>query len=320
MPANWQTLGLAVLSILIIIVIRLFIHRSIKKVKAPFVNAPVEFLNASQTKRLILDDFDGYILNMSAKDMQARNMQPRDRPIKNIEINEQYLIKCSNTAIDFSPSEKARCLKAIDAVNKDVAARHQEHFSNPKQAMTKPFAVDWELLNNLPWVIAKTGKMQNRNGNGNLQFANFEYESGLPHTRGSRLHDARVILLSESALSSDDDYLKTTLLHEKIHVYQHKYPHLADIAIKNANYRKTKIRLGDYPDVCANPDIDEWLYIGPKGSPAIMQYNSQNGSTLSARSNGGVVMDHFDQVDEKEHPYEVMCEYLTLAGPRRAGA
>ena len=52
---------------------------------------------------------------------------------------------------------------------------------------------------------------------------------------------------------------------------------------------------------------------------------------MSARSNGGVVMDHFDQVDEKEHPYEVMCEYLTLAGPlalagpgrddpRRAGA
>ena len=71
------------------------------------------------------------------------------------------MIKCANTATDFSPSEKARCLKAIDAANKDVAARRQEHVSNPKQAMTKPFAVDWELLNNL------------------------QYESGPPHTRGA---------------------------------------------------------------------------------------------------------------------------------------
>lgn len=71
------------------------------------------------------------------------------------------------------------------------------------------------------------------------------YEDGLPHTR------LDTIILNMNTINI------STLLHEKIHIYQKKYK--KDMKIYLSLFTKVKKR-EESDHIRANPDIDQWIY------------------------------------------------------------
>lgn len=88
--------------------------------------------------------------------------------------------------------------------------------------------------------------------------SNNTYENGLPHTR--KWKDIVFIVLTKVSLKKDDNYLRKTLLHEKVHVYQKLYPVETELYIKNLGFKKAKLRKGFNERLRANPDLNQFIY------------------------------------------------------------
>lgn len=89
------------------------------------------------------------------------------------------------------------------------------------------------------------------------------------------------------------DTIITTIIHEKIHVYQRIYPELFRSALKTAGYVRLRERKTE-PLSRSNPDIDEYIYLNQKSQEMISVYNNDKPTSIMDIKYSTV----------SEHPYE----------------
>lgn len=194
------------------------------------------------------------------EDEYVSSMSMADLHARNVKTHAEYREKLGPTSIEFAETEKVLVDECIDKAN--------IFFKNLKS----PF-IDNELMNKIYWKFALTNHR--------------DYEEGFPHTRQD------VIFITPSLLEMSKDTIITTIIHEKIHVYQRMYPELFRAALKTAGYVRLRERKTD-PLSRSNPDIDEFIYLSPKAQEMISVYNTDKPTSI---------MDvKYSKISE--HPYE----------------
>jgi hypothetical protein len=140
-----------------------------------------------------------------------------------------------------------------------------------------------------------------------------DIELGYPHT----LEDT--IVVSPQFLETPEDQMMITLLHEKIHIYQRKYPLETEELILNVLDYQIKSVNSDILELARNnPDINNLNY--GKDDYVILQiYNSFSPKNIADSRLVKVVNNNVEDYKPKkspnmhvqyEHPYEVMACYL----------
>ncbi len=202
------------------------------------------------------------------KDMDGyvSNFTPVDLVARNVATQQEYKERSAALAAEPTAAQKERVRVLAQSVDQFLIQSNQ----------LKLAAVPWKLA----FV----------NGNG--------YENGYPHTR------ADIIFISVNDLESHD--LASTLLHEKVHVYQRMYPEEMVTYLETNGYRPWRLR-SDEPMARANPDLDAWIYIDPRtNKPMVALYTSDKPSSIS---------DVILQNAAYEHPYERMAYEIAAQLP-----
>jgi len=188
------------------------------------------------------------------------SMSMADLHARKVKTHAEYREKLGPTSIEFTETEKVLVDECIDKAN--------IFFKNLKS----PF-IDNGLMNKIYWKFALTNHR--------------DYEEGFPHTRQD------IIFITPSLLEMSKDTIITTIIHEKVHVYQRMYPELFRAALKTAGYVLLRERKTE-PLSRSNPDIDEFIYLSPKAQEMISVYNTDKPTSI---------MDvKYSKISE--HPYE----------------
>jgi len=178
---------------------------------------------------------------------------------------QEYLEKISKAASEFTDAEKFWIDTAIRKVDAYLS-------SNPKL----PKYISARKLHDIPWKIGLT--------KGNV------YEDGLPHTRQDVIFITRKTLMSR--------YLASTLLHEKVHIYERMYPDDVAKWMQIQGYQVWKPRREERL-ARSNPDLDPYIYIDRVSKrPMITIYKSDKPHNIS---------DVIQQNASSEHPYETLA-------------
>lgn len=122
-----------------------------------------------------------------------------------------------------------------------------------------------------------------------------DYEEGLPHTRED------VIFINKRYVKMNKTLIQT-IIHEKIHIYQKKYPKCLDIYLNERRIQKYKLRKGT-DKIRANPDVDDWVYKDSKGQEMKAIYN-KNANKISD------VTYYPTKSQYSEHPLEQMAIHV----------
>jgi hypothetical protein len=195
----------------------------------------IRFMTYKDTANFLAKDNDGYVRNLTELDLHARN----------VKTHIDYLNNIDDTTISFTEDEKKLLVKCANNADKYL---RDEKFAELKYGKH----LDGKEIAGIKWVFANT-------------FANYskdvlkEYEQGLPHTREN------IILLSKNVLKYNELDLTSTLIHEKIHIYQRYNPELFDKIIKEMGLKeldKKSFRHAKY--IRSNPDTNNKLYYYPK--------------------------------------------------------
>jgi len=108
------------------------------------------------------------------------------------------------------------------------------------------------------------------------------YEQGWPHTRLDTIFLSRPIPDTE------------TLLHEKIHLFERRYPDQTEKILNDYGFHKSSIKLKQYsPLARSNPDIDEFVWMNKNGEPMVALYNSETPKNIG-------------DTHGEDHPYEYL--------------
>lgn len=211
------------------------------------------------TKNELLD----YLKNDN--DNFYKKLKPIDLLVRKVDTVEEYIQLLDNSVDEFTLDEMRKLTKAIETCDHYLQSINKPGFNGFK-------------CKNIPWRIGCiVGK---------------EYEAGLPHTRGD------VVILPRYKLNQSEKMYTRTLIHERIHIYQKKYPddiqkylkHNGYIRHKPINRSKTR----------ANPDVDDWTYTDKDGKIMSAEYKKH------AKSLRDVIFKPKD-VYEYEHPLEKMA-------------
>jgi hypothetical protein len=195
----------------------------------------IRFMTYKDTANFLAKDNDGYVRNLTELDLHARN----------VKTHIDYLNNIDDTTVSFTEDEKMLLVKCANNADKYL---RNEKFAELKYGKH----LDGKEIAGIKWVFANT-------------FANYskdvlkEYEQGLPHTREN------IILLSKNVLKYNELDLTSTLIHEKIHIYQRYNPELFDKIIKEMGLKeldKKSFRHAKY--IRSNPDTNNKLYYYPK--------------------------------------------------------
>jgi hypothetical protein len=179
---------------------------------------------------------------------------------------EDYMSKVEKSISEFSDSQKRRIEKLSQQADQRI------------QHIQKKW-LNGNILKNMKWKFGLT--------------VGGEYEGGLPHTRDD------YIMLSDSVLKNDDTYLIGTFIHEKVHLYQRKYPESVEKYKDEYGMRRWKRK--DVNDrVRANPDTDEYIYKTKDGQEMMSVYN-ENPKGLED------VKTYPKEGQQNEHPHEKMA-------------
>ena len=140
------------------------------------------------------------------------------------------------------------------------------------------------------------------------KFARVEgIERDFPHTFSD------VIMISAKLLQSDSSQkFITTLIHEKIHVYQRMYPLETNILVQKVwGYKMFGLR-NHFNLARNNPDLNGIVY-GIKGA-VLQMYNSSTPSSISDSDIKMILINPYKSVgssERYEHPYERMAYQLS---------
>lgn len=133
--------------------------------------------------------------------------------------------------------------------------------------------IDFKLLANLPWKLAT--------------FDTKEIENGYPHTHGDTI-------IIPSDMINNPHVTISTLLHEKVHLFQRQYPLETNILIINfLGFQLDSMRY-QHQNIRRNPDLNEIVYKDANGKVVLPTYLLE-AKTLTD------IEDHLD------HPFEIMA-------------
>lgn len=206
-----------------------------------------------------------------------------DWKARNVRDYNQYMFKVMFSVIDFSENDITKLEKAV-LMTEEKIEYMSEIYKNGWNWL------DWKKFKKIKWSI---GCIYGNN-----------YEGGYPHTVGD------VIILSKEILRTYSiSELACLLIHEKIHIYQRKYPNDAKKYIKLNNftiYRKKR----KTDRFRANPDLNQYIY-ERRGEIYSLEYKEikeyKNGDRGSVDH---VVNRYGKKVVRKEHPYEEMAYFI----------
>ena len=221
------------------------------------------------TKRLIKEPFANSIylskdetatFLIRDEDEYISSMTVPDLYARKVKSHAEYREKLSATSIDFTEPEKIILDECIDSAN--------IFFKNLKS----PY-IDNVLMDKIYWKFALTNHK--------------DYEEGFPHTR------REIIFITPSLLEMSKEVITTTIIHEKVHVYQRMYPELFRNVLKTEGYIVLRERKTE-PLVRANPDLDEYIYLSPKAEEMIFRYKTDKPTSINDTQYSTI----------SEHPYE----------------
>ena len=227
-------------------------------------NKDITFLTASDTSSFIMADPDTFAFNLSPLDLHARHAASY----------EEYKEASAISARSFTTSEihlLVRACRKADRIISKISLEGCPAFS--------------EKLIQIPWIFAST--------------EGSTYEDGLPHTRANVIFLSSIVM---NRISTNEQELVKTLVHEKIHLHQRLYPMEVLSLLKHRGYIQWKERKG-IPRIRANPDLDPWIYIDPVTKKEMAAYyTSDSPSSIS---------DITLTTPTYEHPYEALAYELT---------
>lgn len=124
-------------------------------------------------------------------------------------------------------------------------------------------------------------------------------EGGFPHTQLGYIFLEQSFFLTHHW--SDENQV-TTLIHEKLHVFQRLFPLETNILIQRIwGYRACALH-NSKPDARNNPDVNGIIFC-QNGEPSYMAYNNDNPTNLNDSEIMGA--------DKYEHPFERMAYELS---------
>ena len=135
----------------------------------------------------------------------------------------------------------------------------------------------------------------------NIMISNDYIESGFPHT-----HVDYIIIPHAHVhiAAKRPQQLAETLIHEKIHVFQRKYPcecHLLYTVYWRMSIKGLRSRHPNYDKMRANPDIDDILYNDNATNTTIFNTFADDSKPSLGTTIG----------DERDHPHEIMAYVIT---------
>lgn len=168
--------------------------------------------------------------------------------------------------------EEYKKLKCCEKITKTITEKIQQYTKKIDEIFST-FSIPWfngKRAAKIPWKIAYLPNT-------------YSYEGGLPHTRGKNV----IVLTSPKNLFS-------TLVHEKVHLYQKKYPKDVEKYLSEKGFEKLRKR-EEKDRIRANPDIDEWIY---KKGNSVYKYVYRSAYPKTIEDVNGL----------HEHPFEEMAE------------
>ena len=198
-----------------------------------------------------------YLSKFMKKDLEVRNVKSIDEYIEN---------NIEKSISYFTIKEKIRLIKLTNYINLIILRTKNKSYFDSKK------------FNKIPW---KFGIVKNK-----------LYEQGLPHTRND------IIVLCKNLLdNSSNNSLIGTLIHEKVHIYQKKYPLDTQKFISDKGFIKKRKRDSS---IRANPDIDDYVYSDNHGNEYKAVYTNNAKKITDINYNIG-------NNQKYEHPYENMA-------------
>lgn len=190
-----------------------------------------------------------------------------DLQARGVKNTDEYLEKIKESVTDFTDQEKKRLRKLCLQIDQTMKSIQKPWFNGQKAS-------------HIPWVFGIT--------------YGDTYEGGLPHTRGKN-----VIMVSNKVLEKNNEDLKETLLHEKVHLYQKRNPEDMERYIQEKGMERWKRKeVGDR--IRANPDTDDYIYKNKEGQVMKTVYKEE-------LRNMDDVETYPENAQESEHPYEKMA-------------
>lgn len=216
-----------------------------------------------ETKNTLHNDADHYVRSLSEYDLCARKH----------DSSKLYLIDIMNAALSLS-DDQSNLLKSL-------CTYVDNHILQQTSNSLFVKLIDPIILARIKWKLAFTkGK---------------SYENGFPHTRMD------IIFMSDAFFESDWITQASTLLHEKIHVYQRLNKGTFRQALKRFGYIPSIKRVNLYK-LRANPDVDEWIYAAPNGDLLGAVYSNDRPKSIS-----DII---YLSNSHDEHPFEYVAYLL----------
>jgi len=201
-------------------------------------------------------------------DAYFENLTPLDLYAMKFNDTQDAIQKMCQESRSFTAIEQDKLTKAMKASDDFFNKINIPYFDAKKCA-----SIPWKL------IITK-GKIN---------------EEGMPHTKKD------IIYISDEIVDLDMKMLISVLVHEKVHVYERKYPQLMEEWIKWAGYKLHR-KQSSIPHARSNPDVDGWTYIDPKGRETVVLYK------LNALPKNILDADYPVYEDpSSEHPYEKLA-------------
>jgi hypothetical protein len=227
------------------------------------IKTNIIFLNEDELFTTLSDNKDNYYNKFFSQDFIVRNTNSTT----------EYINKNIKSAVcSYTKEEQDILTKYINDINNILLTKpiFQLSYFDGKKAVKE---LQWKL-----------GCVQN-----NL------YENGLPHTRND------IIIFPKSYLTTyPENYLKKTLLHEFIHIYQKFYPNDVEKYLQENNITKYR-KIEKKDNIRANPDTDDYIYYNEKNQTVYKAVFHNNSKSISDVT--------YYPINDRlyEHPFEMMA-------------
>ena len=260
-----KNLNIVLIIILFIIVIIILIYVFKFNVFKFNVQDKQYFINQSENIQFLSKE-DTYNFLASDPDNYIHNFNQSDLIARKVNNIEEYLNKLSNSADSFTESEKEYLTEISQKANKQI------------------LNLNFPYSNELGNILFKFAKTKGR-----------IYENGFPHTRKD------IIFLATPFFSQNNAI--TTLIHEKVHLFQKNYPNFTHQYLKQNNYQyQGELSPSQKQQKRSNPDINNSIWSDPNGNHMLPLFKNKNPNS----------MNDIMTSEKNQHPYEAMAYQLEL--------